>query len=70
MDHDPEDGGEFVVLKTAWCEEFHQPVVYYYDKAAALADGKCKEDLMDDLQHRSVHYSNVHDVVRWINGEN
>jgi hypothetical protein len=66
-DDDPDDSGEFVVLQAAWDEEFSQVIVYYFDKAAAAADGKSRDDLLRDLQHRSVLYSNVHDVVEWIN---
>ena len=66
-DDDPDDSGEFVVLQVAWDEESSQVIVYYFDKAAAEADGKSRDDLLRDLQHRSVLYSNVHDVVEWIN---
>ena len=46
IDDDPDDSGEFMVLRAAWDEEFDQVIVYYFDKALAAADGKTRNDLL------------------------
>ena len=56
-----------MVLKTAWDEEFHRPVVFYFNKAVAAGAGIDREGLLLDLHHPAVHYSSVEDVIKWIN---
>ena len=55
------------MLKTIWDDEFHRPVVLYYDKAKAESAGVGREELLLDLEHPAVQFSSVEGVVKWIN---
>jgi len=65
-----DEAGRYEVLKCQYDTEFETPVCFYFDIDEAEAAGLGRVGLLSDLQHPSVMYSAVTEVVEWINGVN
>ena len=69
MDSDSDGGGEMRAYEVLYCtydSEVGCVICYYFDTKEAEDGGVDRDQLMCDLEHDSVRWSDVTEVVEWI----